>query len=102
LLWSICPNDTTDLIFVRANIPKKKGSALSCRASCVDVIDHPVKTWRQQVPPEAPIVHRLDMGSPPILREPEKRIVNTPGYINKATLLKYIPPKLLMSRFNQL
>ncbi|MEJ2180680.1 MAG: hypothetical protein P8Y28_09650 [Gammaproteobacteria bacterium] len=42
----------------------KKAPTLSCGA--FDVTDLPALTWRQQVPPEAPIVHRLDMRSPPI------------------------------------
>jgi len=51
-----------------------------------DVIDLPVKTRRQLVPPEAPIVHRLDMRSPPFLREPIEHADNTPGNIIRATL----------------
>lgn len=46
------------------------------------------KTWRQQVPPEAPMVHRLDMRSPPFFRELFEHGEYTPGRTDAATLLK--------------
>jgi hypothetical protein len=45
----------------------------------VDAFDLPAKTWRQQVPPEVPNIHRLDMGSPPFHRESIEHATSPPG-----------------------
>ena len=52
---------------------------VSVQFTAGDAFDLPAKTWRQQVPPEVPNIHRLDMGSPPFHRESIEHASSPPG-----------------------